>query len=78
MHRAQRIAEKLDDYFVIVKRVGHHRSAPQTRWTWAIRRRSNPLGVKYGGDGYLTPQDASFAGETALKEFLLALGATRS
>ena len=70
MHRGERIAGQLDDYFVIIKRCGHHRRPPQTRWAWEIHRRSKPRGVKFYGDEYATPQDARLAGETALKEFL--------
>jgi hypothetical protein len=70
MHRAKPVAQQLDDYFVIIKRCGHHRCPPQTRWAWEIRRRSKPVYVKYDGDEYLTAQDARLAGETALKEFL--------
>jgi hypothetical protein len=70
MHRAKPVAEQRDDYFVIIKRVGRHRMARRNRWTWEIRRRSEPLGVKYNGNKYPTPQDAKLAGEAALKEFL--------
>ena len=72
MHRAKRVAEPLNDYFVITKLVGP-RIRP-IRWTWQIRRRSMPLSVKYDGEEYATAQDARLAGEKALKEFLLALG----
>jgi len=68
MQRAQRAAERPDDYFVIVKRV-RHRSI-LTRWTWEIRRRSKPLGVTFDGDDYTTPQEARLAGEKALSDFL--------
>jgi hypothetical protein len=70
MHRAKPVAEKLDDYFAIIKRCGHHRTAQRTRWTWEIRRRSKPHGVKYNGNDFATPQDAKIAGERALPEFL--------
>jgi hypothetical protein len=70
MHRAKPVAERLDDYFVIVKRCGHHRNTRQTRWTWEIRRRSTPLGVRFDGDEFATPQDARLAGETALSDLL--------
>ena len=72
MHRAKRVAEPRNDYFVITKLVGP-RTRP-IRWTWQIRRRSMPLSVKYDGEEYATAQDARLAGEKALKEFLLALG----
>jgi hypothetical protein len=70
MHRAKPVAGKLDDYLVIVKRVGPPRARPRMRWTWEIRRRSKPLGVKYNGNQFATPQDAKLAGETALKDLL--------
>jgi hypothetical protein len=67
MHRAKRIAEQLDNYFVIIKRCRHHRSPLQTRWTWEILRRSKPLGVIFDGDEYVTPQDARLAGGKGTK-----------
>ena len=71
MHRAKPVAEKFsDDYFVIVKRVGPPRARPRMRWTWEIRHRSKPLGVKYDGNQFATPQDARLAGETALRDLL--------
>jgi hypothetical protein len=69
MHRAEPRAKKLDnDYFVITELVGP-RTRP-IRWTWKIRRRSAPLGVKIDGEEYATPQDARLAGETALTDLL--------
>jgi hypothetical protein len=72
MHRAEPVAEQLDDYFVLIKRCGPGRGVRRhrTRWTWEIRRRSEPLGVKYDGDDFAIPQDARLAGERALKELL--------
>jgi hypothetical protein len=71
MHRAKPVAEKLNDYFVIIKRCGRHPSDQRrTRWTWEIQRRSKPLGIKYNGGNFATPQDAKLAGERALIEFL--------
>jgi hypothetical protein len=72
MHRAKRVTEPLNDYFVITKLVGP-RTRP-IRWTWQIRRRSKPLGVKYDGEEYATAQDARLAGETALKDLLRNFG----
>jgi len=37
---------------------------------WEIQRRSKPLGIKYNGGNFATPQDAKLAGERALTEFL--------
>jgi hypothetical protein len=68
MERTKRVAEPLNDYFVITKLVGP-RTRP-IRWTWEIQRRSKPLGIKSHGDEYATAQDAKLAGETALKVFL--------
>lgn len=68
MHRAKRVAEPLADYFVITKLVGP-RTRP-IRWTWEIRRRSTPLGVKYDGEEYATAQEARLAGEKVLSELL--------
>jgi hypothetical protein len=70
MHRAEPVAEKLDDYFVLIKRCGPRRVKRRIRWTWEIRRRSEPFGVKYDGDDFTTPQEAKLAGEKALKELL--------
>ena len=80
MHRAKRVAEPRNDYFVITKLVGP-RIRP-IRWTWEIRHRSTwenrrssmSLGIKYGGEEYATAQDARLAGETALKDLLRNLG----
>jgi hypothetical protein len=69
MHRAEPVAETLDDYFVMVKRRGG-RPPSRTRWTWEIRRRSKPLGVECNGDIFVTPQAAKLAGEKALNELL--------
>ena len=54
------------DFFVIIKICGREK----TRYTWAIRRRSEPLGDKYNGDEYATLQEAKVAGQKALKELL--------
>ena len=56
------------NYFVIVKRSGHPRA--RTSWTWEIRYRSEPFGIKCRGDTHASPQAAKAAGETALKEIL--------
>jgi hypothetical protein len=72
VHSAKPRAEPLDDYFVITKLVGP-RTRP-IRWTWEIRPRSMPLGVKYDGQEYATAQDARLAGEKALNELLHDLG----
>ena len=79
MHRAKRVAEPRNDYFVITKLVPRTRPI---RWTWEIRHRSTwenrrssmSVGIKYGGEEYATAQDAKLAGETALKDLLRNLG----
>jgi hypothetical protein len=71
MRRAKPVVEKLNDYFVIIKRCGRHPSdRRRTLWTWEIQRRSKSLGIKYNGGNFTTPQDAKLAGERALIEFL--------
>ena len=62
-----RVAEPVD-YFVIIKRSGFPRA--RTSWTWEIRYRSEPFGIKCRGDKHVSPQAAKAAGETALKELL--------
>jgi hypothetical protein len=37
-----------NDYYVITSRRGEH----PDRWSWEIRRKSKPLGIKMTGDGY--------------------------
>lgn len=58
------------DYFVITKLCGGSKS----RWTWEIKGRSKPLGVKFEGDEFTTEKNAKLAGEMALKKFLDGLG----
>ena len=58
----------INDYYVITSlRVGQ-----PDRWSWEIRRKSKPLGVKMTGDGYQSDTAAQFAGKQALAEFLAA------
>ena len=54
------------DYHVITSRRGEH---PE-RWSWEIRRKSKPLGIKMIGDGYQSDSAAQFAGKKALADFL--------
>jgi hypothetical protein len=44
------------------------------RWSWEIRRKSKPLGVKLTGDGYQSEAAAQFAGRRALTELLAGTG----
>jgi hypothetical protein len=55
-----------NDYYVITTRTGEH---PE-RWTWEIRRKSKPLGIKMIGDSYQSDSAAQFAGKQALADFL--------
>jgi len=57
------------EYYVITSRVGE---SPE-RWSWEIRRRSTPLGVKLTADGFQSDAAAKFAGKRALDEFLSEL-----
>jgi hypothetical protein len=58
-----------NDYYVITSRRGGH----PAHWTWEIRRKSKPLGVKMTGDGYQSETAAQFAGKQALAVFLTDL-----
>ncbi len=43
------------------------------RWSWEIRRKSKPLGIKMAADGFQSEMAAQFAGKRALADFLLDL-----
>jgi hypothetical protein len=58
------------DYSVFTSRQGEKH--PE-RWSWEIRRKSKPLGVKLTGDGYQSEAAAQFAGRRALTELLAGL-----
>jgi hypothetical protein len=62
------------DYFVLTARRGEH---PE-RWSWEIRRKSKPLGIKMTGDGYQSESAAQFAGKRALENFLADLSREES
>ncbi len=55
-----------DDYYVVTSRRGEY----PDRWSWEIRRKSKPLGVKVTGDGFQSEMAAQFAGKRALADFL--------
>jgi uncharacterized protein DUF3622 len=57
------------DFYVITSRRGDY----PDRWSWEIRRKSKPLGIKMTGDGFQSEQAAQFAGKQALADFLLDL-----
>ena len=53
-----------NEYYVITSRCGEY---PE-RWSWEIRRKSTPLGVKLTADGFQSDAAAKFAGKRALDE----------
>ena len=57
------------DYYLVTARRGEH---PE-RWSWEIRRKSKPLGIKLSGDGFQSDSAAKFAGKRALDDFLSEL-----
>jgi len=57
------------DYHIITSRHGEH----PDRWSWEIRRKSKPLGVKMTKDGFESEKAAQFEGKRALAEFLNVL-----
>jgi hypothetical protein len=56
----------ISDYYVVTSRRGEY----PDRWSWEIRRKSKPLGVKMTGDGFQSDMAAQFAGKRALADFL--------
>ena len=56
----------INDYYVVTAR----REGRPDRWSWEIRRKSKPLGIKMIGDGYQSDTAARFAGKQALADFL--------
>jgi len=58
-----------NDYYVITSTRGEHPDG----WSWEIRRRSKPLGVKLMAHGFQSDSAAKVAGKRALDEFLSAL-----
>ena len=59
----------INDYYVVTSR---HGQQPE-RWSWEMRRKSKPLGIKMTGDRYQSDTAAQFAGKQALAEFLAEL-----
>jgi hypothetical protein len=43
------------------------------RWSWEIRRKSKPLGIKLSEDGFQSDSAAQFAGKRALEDFMSEL-----
>ena len=58
-----------NDYYVVTSQRGEQ----PPRWSWEIRRKSTPLGIKMTGNGYQSDAAAQFAGKQALAEFLAYL-----
>jgi len=57
---------QMKDYYVVAVR---RRERPE-RWSWEIRRRSKPLGIKLDEHGFTSEVAAISAGKTALNDFL--------
>jgi hypothetical protein len=55
-----------NDYYVVTSRRGEY----PDRWSWEMRRKSKPLGIKMTGDGFQSEMAAQFAGKHALADFL--------
>ena len=56
-----------NDYYVVTSRRSEQLVE---RWSWEIRRKSKPLGIKMTGDGFQSEMAAEFAGKRALADFL--------
>ena len=55
----------INDYYVVTSRRGQQ---PE-RWSWEMRRKSKPLGIKMTGDGYQSDTAAKFAGSKRWRNF---------
>ena len=55
-----------NDYYLMTSRRGEY----PDRWSWEIRRKSKPLGIKMTGDGFQSDGAAQFAGKQAPADFL--------
>jgi hypothetical protein len=58
-----------DDYYVFASRRGEY---PE-RWSWEIRRKSKPMGIRLTADGFQSEAAAKFSGKKALEEILIEL-----
>jgi len=54
------------DYYIVTIDTGI-RPHP---WSWELRRRSKPMGVRVGASGYQSQAAAEYAGTAALDRFL--------
>jgi hypothetical protein len=57
------------DYFVFTSGSGNKPNP----WSWEIRRKSKPMGIKLSESGFRSCQAADFAGKRALSDFLIEL-----
>jgi hypothetical protein len=57
------------DYFVFTSESGN---SPNP-WSWGIRRKNRPMGIKLSESGFRSGQAADFAGKRALSDFLIEL-----
>jgi hypothetical protein len=55
----------INDYYVITSRAGEH---PE-RWSWEIRRKSKPLGIKMTADGFQSQMAANLRGSARWRIF---------
>jgi hypothetical protein len=62
-------SDPINDYYVFTSRRGEQ---PE-RWSWEIRRKSKPLGIKMTEEGFQSDLAAQFAGKQALAAFLADL-----
>jgi hypothetical protein len=54
-----------NDYYLMTSRRGEY----PDRWSWEIRRKSEPLGIKMTADGFQSEAAAEFAGEARTGRF---------
>lgn len=59
------------EYFVVASETGKQPHA----WSWELRCRKKPMGIKVWEGGMQSQQAAEFAGKRALSDFLIALTA---
>jgi hypothetical protein len=63
------VAINSNDYYVVTSR----QTDQPDRWSWEIRRKRQPLGIKLMRGGYHSEPAAKFAGKQELADFLLDL-----
>ena len=59
----------MSDFYIVTRENGR-RPNP---WSWELRRKGQPMGVKVSETGFKSQMAAEFAGKRALNEFLDAL-----